>query len=221
MKKVIAFLLALTMLFALCACGSEPEATTKEAEQTAPTEGETEQSAFSEEERQIADVFDYATIEGEDNMVYGYIFEEDVTVNGDNGRVIFANCEFKKNIYNCGGEGAIVMLDDACIFSDSSECVINSALEDAGIDTTLPKFMYFCPGVKVTCKGCGAAVTYAEIPIVFNGETFEISDAEYLTDDVGSKFEPYDGQDATIHNHCQYYENGELVVMDIAVQAEI
>ena len=42
-------------------------------------------------------------------MVWGCIFEEDVTVTGDNWRIIFTNCEFKKNIYNRCGEGGKVV----------------------------------------------------------------------------------------------------------------
>lgn len=145
MKKVSAFLLALSLLFSLCACGAAPQP----AEPPTPVESESEQST-PEELRQIADVFEYATIEGEDNMVWSYVFEEDVIVTGDNGRVIFANCEFKKNIYNCCGEGGKVLLDDACILSESTECILNSTLKEAGDDTDLPKFLYFCEGVNVT-----------------------------------------------------------------------
>ena len=225
MKKAITFLLALTLLFALCACGaaSAPSAPAPAEPAPAPAEpaqSEPEEPAAPENERQIADVFEYATIEGEDNMVWGYIFEEDVTVTGDNGRVIFANCEFKKNIYNCCGEGGKVVLDDACIFADSSECILNSTLKEAGDDTDLPKFLYFCEGVKVTCEGCGAAVTYANIPIVFNGETYPIDTADFFMDETSGVFEPYSGQEgANVHNRCQYYQNGELVEMHVAVQA--
>ena len=220
MKKVSAFLLALSLLFSLCACGAKPEAAPEPAEPPAPVESEPEQPTAPEEERQIADVFEYATIEGEDNMVWGYVFEEDVTVTGDNGRVIFANCEFKKNIYNCCGEGGKVLLDDACILSESTECILDSTLKEAGDDTDLPKFLYFCEGVKVTCDGCGAAVTYADIPIVFNGESYPIDTAEFFVDETTGAFEPYSGQEgANIHNRCQYYQNGELVEMHIAVQA--
>ena len=218
MKKVSAFLLALSLLFSLCACGAAPEAAPQPAEPPAPVESEPEQST-PEELRQIADVFEYATIEGEDNMVWGYIFEEDVTVTGDNGRVIFANCEFRKNIYNCCGEGGKVLLDDACILSESTECILDSTLKEAGDDTDLPKFLYFCEGVRVTCEGCGAAVTYADTPIAFNGESYSIDTAEFFTDENGTKFEPYSGQaEATMHNRCQYYQDGKLVEMHIAVE---
>ena len=223
MKKAITFLLALTLLFALCACGTAPASAPAPAAQpapAAPAESEPEEPAAPEEERQIADVFEYATIEGEDVMVWGYIFEEDVTVTGDNGRVIFANCEFKKNIYQRGGEGSKVVLDDACIFADSSECIFDSTLKEAGDDTDLPKFMYFCEGVKVVCDGCGAAVTYANIPIVFNGESYPIDTAEFFIDETSGAFEPYSGQEgANVHNRCRYYQNGELVEMHVAVEA--
>ena len=217
MKKAIAFLLALSLLFALCACGAAP--TPSEPAPAESTQSEPEQPTAPEEEREIATEFEYATIEGEDNMVWGYVFEEDVTVTGDNGRVIFANCEFKKNIYNRCGEGGKVLLDDACILSESTECIFDSTLKEAGDDTDLPKFMYFCEGVRVTCEGCGAAVTYADIPIVFNGESYPIDTAEFFVDETSGAFEPYSGQtEATMHNRCQYYQDGKFVEMHVAVE---
>ena len=207
MKKLMAFLLTSSLLFALCACGAA-----KPDEQPAPPQPESE--------RKLADVFEYTTIEGEDRMVWGYIFEEDVTVSGDNGRVIFANCEFKKDIYNRCGEGGKVVLDDACVLSEDTACILDSPLEEAGDDTDLPKFLYFCEGVRVVCDGCGAAVTYADIPIVFNGETYPIDTADFFMDETSGAFEPYSGQDgANIHNRCRYYQDGKLVEMHVAVQA--
>jgi len=83
-------------------------------------------------------------------------FDGDVVIKGEGGSVTFVNCIFNGNIINKGGEGARVILVEDCKFAEDSECIIESSLKEATLETDLPKFLIFCEAPSISCKNCGA-----------------------------------------------------------------
>ena len=66
-------------------------------------------------------------------------FHGDVVITGEGGSVTFVNCVFNGNVVNKGGEGARVILAEDCKFAEDSECIIESSLKEATMETDLPK----------------------------------------------------------------------------------
>ena len=79
-------------------------------------------------------------------------FDGDVVIKGEGGSVTFENCVFNGNIINKGGEGARVILVEDCKFAEDSECIIESSLKEATLETDLPKFLIFCEAPSISCK---------------------------------------------------------------------
>ena len=147
-------------------------------------------------------------------------FHGDVAITGEGGSVTFVNCVFNGNIVNKGGEGARVIFTGDCQFAEDTECVIESPLKEATMETDLPKFLLFCEAPSISCKNSGAVVTLAENEIKFNGETYPIEHAELFNIDATSEIVPFTGQEANMHNVAKWTENGEEVNLHLAIWAE-
>lgn len=205
MKKFLLIVLTVLLVFALFACG---EAKQQDAVNDGPDDSG----------RVKAEVFDFDISGKEEIVVENQIFDSDVTVKGENGKVTFLNCVFNGNISNNGGEGAQVYIWEDCLFSDNSECFINSPLKEATIETNLPKFMVFCEMPDVSCENNGAVVSSSNVTIRLNGEEYPLSSAEYYLDESSGEIVEYDGQDASVHNVAMWMENNSSVFMHIAIK---
>ena len=119
-----------------------------------------------------------------------------------------------------GGEGARVIIAEDCKFAEDSECVIESSLKEATLETDLPKFLIFCEAPSVSCKNSGAVLTLSENEIEFNGEKYLIENAEYFNIDATDEIVPFSGQEANMHNVAKWTENGEEINFHLAIFAE-
>ena len=147
-------------------------------------------------------------------------FDTDVVITGEGGSVTFVDCVFNGNIINKGGEGARVLLAEDCNFAEDAECVIESSLKEATLETDLPKFLIFCEAPSVSCKNSGAVLALAENEIVFNGKTYPIENAEFFNIDTTDEIVPFAGQEANFHNVAKWTENGEEVNFHLAIFSE-
>lgn len=147
-------------------------------------------------------------------------FDGDVVITGEGGSVTFVNCVFNGNIINKGGEGARVILVEDCKFAETSECVIDSSLKEATMETDLPKFLIFCEAPPISCTNSGAVLTLSENEIDFNGEKYPIENAELFNIDATDEIVPFSGQEANLHNVAKWTENGEEIHFHLAIFAE-
>ena len=155
-----------------------------------------------------------------DFSVTDAIFDGDVLITGERGSVTFINCAFNGNIVNKGGEGARVIIAENCKFAENSECVIESALKEATLETDLHKFLIFCKAPAVSCKNSGAVLTLSENEIEFNGKKYPIENAELYNNDATGEILPFSGQEVNFHNVAKWTENGEEVNLHLAIFAE-
>lgn len=144
-------------------------------------------------------------------------FDGDVVIIGEGGSVAFVNCVFNGNIINKGGEGARVMLAEDCKFAEDSECVIESSLKEATLETDLPKFLIFCEAPSISCKNSGAVLTLSENVIEFNGKEYPIENAEFYNDGTTDEIVPFSGQEVNFHNVAKWTENGEEITFHLAI----
>ena len=147
-------------------------------------------------------------------------FNGDVVIKGESGSVTFINCVFNGKIINKGSEGARVILAEGCKFAENSECVIDSSLKEATMETDLPKFLVFCKAPSVTCKNSGAILTLSENEIEFNGKKYSIENAELYNNDATGEITDFTGQEVNFHNVAKWTENGEEINIHIAIYAE-
>ena len=166
------------------------------------------------------DAVEYDITGKSDFTVADTTFNGDIVVTGEGDSVAFVNCVFNGNIINKGGEGARVIIAEDCKFSDSSECVIESSLIEATMETDLPKFLIFCEVPSVSCKTCGAVVSVSENEIEFNGKKYAIENAELFNIDATGEIIPFSGQEANMHNVAKWTENGEEINLHLAILAE-
>ena len=157
---------------------------------------------------------------GKDITVEETTFKGDVVITGEGGSAVFVNCEFNGKIINKGGEGARVMLAEGCKFAEGSECVIDSALVEATLETDLPKFLIFCEGPAVSCKNSGALLTLSEYEIEFNGKKYPVENAELYNNEATAEIVPFTGQEVNFHNVAKWTENGEEINYHLAIYAE-
>ena len=147
-------------------------------------------------------------------------FDGDVVITGEGGSLTFVNCAFNGKLINKGGEGARVILVDGCKFAEGSECVIDSSLKEATLETDLPKFLLFCEAPPISCKNAGAVLTLSENEIEFNGKKYSIENAEYYNNDATGEILPFTGQEVNFHNVAKWTENGEEINLHLAIFAE-
>ena len=165
-------------------------------------------------------VVEYDITGKSDFMVADTTFDGDILITGEGGSVTFVNCVFNGNIVNKGGEGARVILAEDCKFAENSECVIESALKEATLETDLPKFLIFCEAPSISCKNSGAVLTLSENEIEFNGEKYLVENAELYNNDATGEIVPFSGQEVNFHNVAKWTENGEEINFHLAIFAE-
>ena len=166
------------------------------------------------------DAVEYDITGKSDFSVTDTTFNGDVVISGEGGSVTFANCVFNGNVVNKGGEGARVIFVEGCKFAEDSECVIDSSLKEATLETDLPKFIIFGDAPSISCQNSGAVLTFAENVIEFNGQKYPIENAELFNVDATDEIVPFSGQEANLHNVAKWFENGEEVNLHLAIFAE-
>ena len=110
-----------------------------------------------------------------------------------------------------------MLILNGCEFADNVECIIDNDIENATMETSVPKFMIFDKPINVVCDNCGAVVASAEYSIMLNGEEYPISSSDYFMNESTGEFDEYSGQDAAYHNCCMWQENGQETAMHIAI----
>ena len=90
MKKILALTLASIMLMSLFGCSG--------GEDTQPQADNNPSSQQEETGRSKATEFTFELAAEEERVVENLIFDEDVTVSGDFGIIVFENCEFNGDI---------------------------------------------------------------------------------------------------------------------------
>ncbi len=194
-NKILSLLCVSIFCVSLIACGSDKEA-------AAPAEADNGLTAATK--------FSFAVEEGEELFMENLSFAEDVTVSGDNGSVVFVNCEFQGNITNTASLGTRVILQDSTV---SGKCIFQNDGKEATLDTSLPKFLS-TSSIDAVCEDCyGSVVALGDFEITLNDETYSLETAEHFYD---NGLVPYEGQDADVFCAAQWWENGEYVLLTLA-----
>ena len=136
-------------------------------------------------------------------MIMGETFEDDVYVNGDFTRIIFAGCTFKGDIINRGCEMCMAMFA-GCNFATPSECRFeNNGRQLLSVNDLISKFVWVesvNEDVDVICDddANGAVIAISTLsPVLFNGEKYSFDDMEYYCDESAGgsgELEEYKGQ---------------------------
>lgn len=203
MKKILALTLALTMLMSLSACGGGGD-----------TQSQADNNSSSQQEdngRSKATEFTFELAAEEERTVENLIFDEDVTISGDFGIIIFENCEFNGDIINTADQFTRVVLPDGTTVNGN--CVFKNTTKEANMDYPMPKFM--SPNtLSIVCEDCigSGILENTENSIVFNGETYSMADVEsYYVADT-NELVPYEGQDASTLFVGQWWEMEKMVL---------
>ena len=202
MKKILALTLASIMLMALFGCsgGEDPQ----------PQADNTPSSQQEESGRSKATEFTFELVAEEERIVENLIFDEDVTVSGDFGIIVFENCEFNGDIICTAEQFTRVILSGTSV---NGNCVFKNTVKEASMDYPLPKFI--SPNtLNIVCEDCigSCVLDGTEENIVFNGETYAMADVELFYDANTNELVPYDGQEASTLFVAQWWENGEKVL---------
>lgn len=136
-------------------------------------------------------------------MIMGETFEDDVYVNGDFTRIIFAGCTFKGDIINRGNEMCMAMFA-GCDIASSSVCRFeNNGRQLLSVNDLISKFVWVesvNEDVDVICDddANGAVIAISTLsPVLFNGEKYSFDDMEYYCDESAGgsgELEEYTGQ---------------------------
>ena len=136
-------------------------------------------------------------------MIMGETFEDDVYVNGDFTRIIFAGCTFKGDIINRGNEMCMAMFA-GCDIASSSVCRFeNDGRQLLSVNDLISKFVWVesvNEDVDVICDddANGAVIAISTLsPVLFNGEKYSFDDMEYYCDESAGgsgELEEYKGQ---------------------------
>ena len=203
MKKTLALTLALIMLMSLSACSGGGD-----------TQSQADNSSSSQQEengRSKATEFTFELAAEEERTVENLIFDEDVTISGDFGTIIFENCEFNGDIINTADQFTRVVLPEGTTVKGN--CVFKNTTKEASMDYPMPKFM--SPNtLSVVCEDCigSCILENPENDIIFNEEIYSMADVEFFYDADTNEIVPYEGQDASVLFVGQWWENGEKVL---------
>ena len=175
MKKILALTLALIMLMSLSACSGGEDTQSQEDNNSSSQQGDNGRSKATE--------FTFELAAEEERTVENLIFDEDVTISGDFGTIIFENCEFNGDIINTAEQFTRVVLPDGTTVNGN--CVFKNATKEATMDYPMPKFM--SPNaLNIVCEDCigSGILENTENSITFNGETYSMADVEsyYVAD---------------------------------------
>ncbi len=203
MKKILALTLALIMLMSLSACSGGGDTQSQADNNSSSQQDESGRSKATE--------FTFELAAEEERTVENLIFDEDVTISGDFGIIIFENCEFNGDIISTADQFTRVVLPDGTTVNGN--CVFKNTIKEANMDYPMPKFM--SPNaLNIVCEDCiGSGILLStENSITFNGETYSMADVEsYYVADT-NELVPYEGQDASTLFVGQWWENGEMVL---------
>ena len=188
MKNMFALLLAAAMMFALCA------------------------AAGAEESGRTPAPYNFTLVDGEDQYYENLIFGSDVIVSGGNASIFFINCAFEGNVINTGEAGNKVFLLASEI---TGQCVFVNSVQETTIEAPFPKFIVDMPVDAVAADCFGAVIAIADVPVTFNGTAYTLADAQVFYDAAKPEegFVPYEGQEANVLLVCQWWENGEKMMM--------
>lgn len=227
MKKILALALVSIMLLSLFGCGgegtpSQPDnnAGTQQEENNSGTadNGSDAQQADNgsdaqqeEDGRSKATEFTFALAEDEERVVENLVFDGDVTISGDFGVIIFANCEFNGDVIHTAEQFTRVIFSDGTTVNGN--CVFKNTVKEANMDYPMPKFIG-PDTLNIVCEDCIGSFVLdgTEAGIVFNGETYSLANIEFYYDANTNELLPYDGQEVSSLFVGQWWENGEKVV---------
>ena len=170
-------------------------------------------SSQQEENRRIkATEFTFELAAEEERIVENLVFDEDVTISGDFGIIVFENCEFNGDILNAAEQFTRVILPDGTTVNGN--CVFKNTTKEATIDSPMPKFV--SPNtLNIVCEDCigSCVLDGTEENIRFNGETYSMADVEFFYDANTKELIPYKGQEASALFVGQWWENGEKILL--------
>lgn len=211
MKKLIALSLGLLLMLSLTSCGENK--TAGSGSSSAETVSSSVEAVSEQEEgRQTAEQYTYELAEGEEVSVENTVFEQDVTVSGDNAFITFTNCEFKGDIINTANLGTQVIISESVL---NGKCIFKNDTKEATMELSFPKFLIDSPA-EIVCDECiGAVISLGDFETVFNGETYTLEDSELYIDlsNAEAGFVPYEGQEANYYSIAQWWENGEKILL--------
>lgn len=203
MKRILVLTLALIMLMSLSACSDGGDA-----------QSQTDNNLSSQQDgngRTKATEFTFELDAEEERIVENLIFDEDVTISGDFGAIIFENCEFNGDIINTAEQFTRVVLPEGTTVNGN--CVFKNTIKEATMDYPMPKFM--SPNtLNIVCEDCiGSYILQGtEDSIVFNRETYSMDDVEFFYVADTNELVPYEGQEASVIFVGQWWENGEKIL---------
>ena len=211
MKRILARILALIMLMSLTACGSGDAQSQTDNDPGNQQQEQSSGNTADENGRSKATEFTYELDAEEERTVANLIFDEDVTISGDFGTIVFENCEFNGDIIHAAEQFTRVILPDGTTVNGN--CVFKNTIKEATMDYPMPKFI--SPNtLNIVCEDCvGSCVLEGtEKSITFNGETYAMADVEFFYDADANALVPYEGQEASVLFVGQWWENGEKVL---------
>ena len=183
MKKLIAILLSILMLFSVTALADESGRTPAEY------------------------VFE---LSGEDKYIENLIFNENVVISGDgSANIFFVNCQFNGDIINtCDASTRVFILESEV----NGNCIFRNTVTETNIDASFPKFLTDAPVNALTENCFGIVIAMGDFAITFNGESYDLASAPVFYD-LEAGFVPFDGQEANIYWVATWTENGEVQTM--------
>lgn len=202
MKKILALTLASIMLMSLFGCSG--------GEDTQPQADNNPSSQQEETGRSKATEFTFELAAEEERIVENLIFDEDVTVSGDFGIIVFENCEFNGDIISTAEQFTRVILSGTTV---NGNCVFKNTIKEASMDYPMPKFIS-SNALNIVCEDCIGSYVLdgTEENITFNGETYSMADVEFFYDANTNELVPYEEQEASTIFIGQWWENGEKVL---------
>lgn len=177
-------------------------------------QSEADNNASSQQEengRSKATEFTFELAAEEERIVENLVFDQDVTISGDFGAIVFENCEFNGDIINAAEQSTRVILPEGTTVNGN--CVFKNTIKEATMDTPMPKFV--SPNtLNIVCEDCiGVCILDGtEDNIIFNGETYSMADVKFFYDANTNELVPYEGQEASVLFVGQWWENGEKIL---------
>ena len=213
MKKFLALLLAVMMMLSLVACGGgddKPSGSEDNPPSSGQQQEQSSENTTDENGRSKATEFTFELAAEEERIVENLIFDEDVTVSGDFGIIVFENCEFNGDIISTAEQFTRIILSGTTV---NGNCVFKNTIKEASMDYPMPKFIS-SNALNIVCEDCIGSYVLdgTEENITFNGETYSIDDVEFFYDANANELVPYEEQEASTIFIGQWWENGEKVL---------
>jgi len=210
MKRILALHLVLIMLMSLTACGSGDTQTQPDNNPSNQQQEQSSENTTDENGRSKATEFTFELAAEEERIVENLIFDEDVTVSGDFGIIVFENCEFNGNIISTAEQFTRIILSGTTV---NGNCVFKNTIKEASMDYPMPKFIS-SNALNIVCEDCIGSYILdgTEENITFNGETYSIDDVEFFYDANTNELVPYEEQEVSTIFIGQWWENGEKVL---------